>query len=312
MTFLELAEQVLSEVKKPLPVSEIWRYAENKGYSKQLSSLGKTPAATLGALLYVNARDNKHSRFSVMGSRPKKFFLKNLKYAKGDLIEEDLEVGDNEDHAVGFLEKDLHAVLIYFIYYHLNAFSKTLNHTKSTKKQYGEWVHPDVIACYFPIEDWKPEVYDLSMTIKDTPIKLMSFEIKRQLNFGNLRESFFQAVSNSSWSHEGYLVASLISDEKEFIGELARLSASFGIGVILLDVEDPDNSEILLPAKERESLDWETINKLTINSDFKDFLKRIKKDIETKEIRKEWYDKVEERDRLIKSFKNRRLNKIKV
>lgn len=312
MTFLELAEKVLTEIKKPLPVSEIWKYAEEKQYTKLLGSQGKTPSSTLGAQLYVNARDNKNSPFLVLGSRPKKFYLKALKYAKEYLIEDDFEVHDEEEYSIRYTERDLHSVLSYFIFYHMNAFSKTLDHTKSTKKQYGEWVHPDVVACYFPIEDWKPEVYDLSMAMKDTTIKLMSFEIKRQLNFGNLRESFFQAVSNSSWAHEGFLVTSAISEEKEFLEELARLSNSFGIGVILLDIEDPDNSEVILPPDEAESLDWQAINKLTINPDFGDFLKRIKKDIETKEVRKEWYDKVEDKDVLIKSFKDKKIRVLRL
>lgn len=306
MTFLELAEKVLSEVKKPLPVSEIWGYAVERQYINQLGSQGKTPSATLAAQLHVSARDNEKSPFATIGSRPKKFYLKKLKYSKEELVEEDFEVEDDIAYTVEYSERDLHAVLSYFVFYHMNAFSKTLDHQKSSKKQFGEWVHPDVVACYFPIEEWKPEVYDFSMTLKDTPIKLISFEIKRQLSFGNLRESFFQAVSNSSWAHEGYLVTSLISTEKEFIQELGRLSNSFGIGVILLDVEDPDNCEVLMDAKEEESLDWETINKLTINPDFKDFLKRVKKDIESKEIRKEWYDKVEAREALIKLFKEKR------
>jgi hypothetical protein len=305
MTFLELAERILKETKKPLSVSEIWAHATKIKLTSELGSQGKTPAATLGAQLHVSARDNENSPFATVGSRPMKFYLKKLKYSKEDLAE-DLEIEEDLTHTMGYSERDLHAVLSYFIFFHLNAFSKTLDHKKSTKKEFGEWVHPDVVACYFPIEEWKPEVYDFSMALKDTPIHLMSFEIKRQLNFSNLRESFFQAVSNSSWAHEGYLVTSVISEEKEFTDELKRLSNSFGIGVISLDIEDPDNCEVLIPARDQEYLDWETINKLAINPDFKEFLKRVKKDIESKEIRKEWYDKVESRESLIKFFKDKR------
>ncbi|MCX8069916.1 MAG: hypothetical protein N2738_05370, partial [Thermodesulfovibrionales bacterium] len=64
------------------------------------------------------------------------------------------------------------------------------------------------------------------------------------------------------------------------------------IGVIKINIEEPDSSEILFPARTKENLDWDTINKLTVNPDFRDFLKRIKTDISSKEIRKEQYDKV--------------------
>lgn len=306
MTFLELAEKVLAEVKKPLSSSEIWQYAEEKLYTNDLGSQGKTPAATLGAQLYVNARDSEKSPFLTIGSRPKKFYLRKLKYDKDLLVEEDLEAEGEVEDTMKYLERDLHPLLSYFIYYNMESYSKTLNHTKTSKKHYGEWIHPDMVACHFPIDEIKPEVYDLSVAMNESPIGLISFEIKRKLSFGNLRESFFQAVSNSSWAHESYLVTSEISTELEFLRELNRLCNSFGIGVILLDINDPDDSDVFVGAEQRDELDWDTINKLSINPDFKEFLVRVRKDVESKEIRKEWYDKVESREALIKFFKNKK------
>lgn len=305
MTFLELAERVLRETKKPMSVSEIWEYGIKVQLNAKLSSQGKTPEATLGAQLHVNARDNKNSLFATIGSRPKKFYLKSLKYDKDLLIEEDLEAKGEVDDTLKYAEKDLHPLLAYFIYYHMKAHSKTLDHKKTSKKHYGEWIHPDMVACYFSIDELKSEVYDLIRSINKSPVRFFSFEIKKKLSFGNLRESFFQAVSNSSWAHESYLVTSDISEEKEFTEELFRLCNSFGIGVILLDVNDPDDSEIIIEPDLKDAIDVDTINKLAINPDFKDFLIRVKKDVESKEIRKEWYDKVESREHLIKFFKNK-------
>ena len=58
---------------------------------------------------------------------------------------------------------------------------------------------------------------------------------------------------------------------------------------------------IKFPAKTRESLDWETINKLaTMNKDFNSFVKRIRIDLKSNEIRKEKYDKVLSDDQLEK------------
>jgi len=307
MTFLELAEQVLLEAKKPMSASEIWEYATRANWNTELSSQGKTPSATLAAQLHVSARDNSKSPFATMGSRPKRFYLKSLKYDQNQLLEDDLEVkGDIED-TLRYSERDLHRLLAYFVYYHIGAHAKTLDHTKTSKKYYGEWIHPDMVACHFPIDEIKPEVYDLILAMEESPIGLISFEIKKKLSFGNLRESFFQAVSNSSWAHESYLVTSEISTEPEFLRELSRLCNSFGIGVILLDTNDPNDSEIIVDPEHRDELDWDTVNKLAINPDFKEFLIRIKKDVESKEIRKEWYDKVESRESLIKFFKNRKV-----
>ncbi|EJC03152.1 hypothetical protein HPHPP3_0190 [Helicobacter pylori Hp P-3] len=109
--------------------------------------------------------------------------------------------------------------------------------------------------------------------------KLFSFELKVEIGFPNLKESYFQAVSNSTWANEGYLVVFKIEDE--VLGELRRLNQSFGIGVIKLESEI-SNSKILLPAKERE-IDISTLNMLIEQSpkDFEPFMEKINKQIKT-------------------------------
>ena len=178
----------------------------------------------------------------------------------------------------------------YYGHYYLKAYLKTLHHNKSGKKEFGEWVHPDMVGCYFPFADWEDEVIEVSSLMGNTAIKLFSFELKRDLDFSNLREAFFQAVSNSSWANEGYLAAAVISTNDEFLHELKRLSTSFGIGVVKINIENPDETDIIFPARTKDTLDWENINKLTMNPDFKDFLQRISIDISSREVRQEKYD----------------------
>lgn len=301
MTFIELAERVLKEEKRPLTANEIWTLATEKGYDKQLNSEGKTPWQTLYAQIYVSAKDNPKTPFAKTDSRPKKFYLKS-QATHIDLSETAVtsEPTTIKKKKFEFLEKDLHPFLTYYAYYHLRCYTKTINHSLSSKKEFGEWVHPDIVGCYFPLDDWKQEVYELSSSIGNISIRLLSFELKRELSFGNLRESFFQTVSNSSWANESYLVAAEVSDEQEFRDELSRLSTSFGIGVIRLNLEDPHSSEIIFPAKYREALDWETINKLTMNADFKEFISTVKIDITSKKIHKKEYDQVQDIETLKK------------
>lgn len=294
MTFLELAEQVLKDEKRPLTATEIWTIAETKGYDKKLNSQGKTPWATLGALIYISIKDNPKTPFAQTDSRPKRFYLKS-QATRIDLT----DLGQTiEKEKFGYLEKDLHPFLAYFAYSHLRCYTKTINHSLSPKKEFGEWVHPDIVGCYFPFGEWKNEVYDLSSSIGNTTIRLFSFELKRELSFSNLRESFFQTVSNSSWANESYLVAADISKEQEFRDELSRLSTSFGIGVIQLNIEDPNSSEIVFPATYRENLDWEAINKLAMNTDFKEFISTVKIDITSKKIHKKEYDTIYQADEI--------------
>lgn len=308
MTFIELARKIIGEEKRPLSVEEIWAIAQERGYDQLVGSKGKTPTATIGAQIYVHMRDKKDSPFIKMDTRPQRFFLKELTEYKsiGDVTYIENAKVLPISKKIDYLERDLHPLLAYYAQYYLKAYTRTIMHNKSDKKEFGEWVHPDMVGCYFPIDEWRPEVIEFSSTIGNISIKLFSFEIKRVLSFSNLRESFFQTVSNSSWANEGYLAASEISNDEDFQSELRRLSTSFGIGVIKLDRDDPDSSEILFPAKYKEYLDWDMVNKLTtMNSDFKDFIKRIKIDISSKEIRKEKYDKILSLEELTKHLNSK-------
>jgi len=172
-------------------------------------------------------------------------------------------------------------------------FTKTIFHEKSSKAGYNEWIHPDMVGFYLPLDDWRPEVIEFNQLSDNNSLRLFSFEIKKALTKANYRESYFQAVSNSSWAHEGYLVAADILQDDEFLAELERLASSFGIGIIHLDIADIDSARILYPARFRESLDWETINKLCEqNRDFEKFLQDVKIDFESKRIHRSEYDTV--------------------
>jgi len=133
-------------------------------------------------------------------------------------------------------------------------------------------------------------------------LKLFSFEMKISISFSNLREYYFQAISNSSWANEGYLVALRIADDSSLYDEMRRLNNAFGIGIIKLNPEDIDQSEILFPAKENTNVDWDTINRLAEeNTDFKDFISDITEDIKLGKVKSN-YDKIlkdEELEKLI-------------
>jgi hypothetical protein len=316
MTFLEIAEAVLKQTTEPLNQRQIWDEAVVLGFSEKVKSVGKTPWATLGARIYIDLKDNSATKFLKAGKG--RFQLANKEELSLDTVmPKNLAVTQSRDKQKTaenllnsvkqeeyYLEKHLHPFLAYFAFHKLKAYAKTLNHSKSAKTSYGEWVHPDMVSCAFPFlqEDWHIEVSSLSRSIGNAPIRLCSFELKRKLDMTNLREVFFQAVSNSSWANESYLVAAKISNDQAFLSELKRLSSSFNIGVIRLDTTDPEAGEILLPARFKENLDWDTMNKLAMNKDFKDFLARVQKDLKNNEVYKEQYDKILTKQELLKSI----------
>lgn len=176
-----------------------------------------------------------------------------------------------------FLDTDLNFKLL----------CKTIRHRECKKGKLGEcrWNYPDIVGVYFPYNKYFPyngykgEILKFLHHTGQKRHKLFSFELKKELSLSNLKESYFQAVSNSTWANEGYLVVFEEIKDK-VLGELRRLSQSFGIGVIKLESEI-SNSKILLPAKERE-IDIPTLNMLIEQSpeDFKPFMERINKQIE--------------------------------
>jgi hypothetical protein len=301
-TFLQLAEHVLGELKRPATPSEIWKYATQIGIDKKLASQGKTPSQTLYASLYLDVKDRgSESLFVVVGSKPKKWYLKSLPALRPAQIEQIKASSPPElAPAERMKEKDLHPHCVYFARTKLGAFVKTISHSKSSKGGYAEWIHPDLVGGHFAHEDWLPEVTELSSVMGLNTSKLYSFELKLKLDYSNLRESFFQAVSNSSWAHQGYLVAAEIEEGVEFRDDLARLSASFGIGIIRLDIGEPDASEIMFVARSREMLDLETVNMLADkNADFRAFLEAVHGDISTKRTIDAQYDPVPPKETLL-------------
>jgi len=304
LTFLKLAEILMIEEKRPLSPMEIWELAKIKGYDKQVGTQGKTPWQTIGALIYINIRDNPKSVFVKIKSKPTKFYLKELVSQDEITKIENKEKNLSQPAQSKLKERDLHPFLAYYAYTYMLVYTKTIYHEKSNKKSYSQWLHPDMVGVYFPIGEWTSEVLDFSKELGSTALKLYSFELKQQLDFTNLREAFFQTVSNSSWANEAYLVAAEINADEDFRNELKRLSSSFGIGIISLNIEDPDATEVLFPAKYRSELDWDNMNKLANeNPDFGDFLVRVRKDFVGNEIWKEQYDKVIEPGDLTKCIR---------
>jgi hypothetical protein len=139
----------------------------------------------------------------------------------------------------------------------------------------GHWLHPDLVAIEDLSQNWiSKEAKALNKIYKSDSIRIWAFEVKRTLSVGNARSSYFQAVSNSGWANFGYLVATSI-DEKAF-EEIEVLFGVHGIGLIKLDVEEPINSQILIPARERPKLDWNSADRLADeNPDFAKFLKAL-------------------------------------
>ncbi|WQY49737.1 hypothetical protein KVJ72_00625 [Helicobacter pylori] len=296
MTYRELGKKVLEQAEKPLSAEEIFEKACEMGLDKELSSIGKTPTATLGSQLGEHDIPNDKKQFYVTNNkkRPFHYWLKSRErefppQETPDAKEEDDEQsecsGTAKKQKNSFHERVLHPLLVKFLSEDPNfkLLCKTIRHEECKKGKGGEcmWNYPDIVGVYFPYNKYKGETLKFLHHTGQEKHKLFSFELKKELSFSNLKESYFQAVSNSTWANEGYLVVKNIKED--VLDELRRLNQSFGIGVIKLESEI-SNSKILLPAKEAKEreIDIPTLNMLVKQSpkDFKPFIEKINKQIE--------------------------------
>lgn len=302
---LDLAEEVLKKASVPLSYMEIWEAAKAGGLPDRMGLRGRTPWNTISSALSADVKKSS-SLFCVISERPQRFFLKAR---EGELAPEIIEklrvqefVEDEESPpsaAPRFREEVLHPLLAHFVYDsrafwgERQIYTKTINHTKSARGL-NEWLHPDMVGVYLPFGDLNQRVINFNKKIgQDSLARFYSFELKRELTKRNYRESYFQAVSNSSWANEGYLVAADISEDEALQRELERLVNAFGIGVICLYPSDFYASEVLFPSKTRPFLDWDTFNKLhEANEDFSGFIENVKRDFDGSAIYPEYYDEI--------------------
>ena len=188
-------------------------------------------------------------------------------------------------------EHALYPILQDFLSSELNVGSMRIDEHKSSNRRGingNKWLYPDLAGMEDLTRDWKSEVR-LCISQTGAPrAKLWSLEVKRLLNRANVREAYFQAVSNSSWANVGYLVTAEV-EGTDTVGELRMLYALHGIGVIQLDVANPAESQILIPARERPAVDWSTCNRLfDENEDFKIYIKRVRQFHQTGDRPAEW------------------------
>lgn len=308
MTFVKLIEETLKKANIPLSVEEIWEKAKEYGFADEVKSRGKTPERTIGAKLYVDIK-NGNSIFYQVSKRPAKFFLTTLKFNNDE--NKNLIISESKKK---FKERDLHPLLSSFVYSdsHFKCYTKTIFHEKSSRGSRGknEWLHPDIVGVYFPYKDYDPTTISFQDAFRGSNLKVFSFEIKIKVDFSNFREYYFQAVSNSSWANEGYLVATDFEDRAELIEELLRLNNAFGIGIIKLNTDNIEQSEILIPSKKNETIDWETVDRLIeANDDFRHFIISINDVVksDSKIVHGEVFDKIKSEQDIIKYIKEKQI-----
>ena len=306
---IEVAKELLELKKEALNPIKMYHIANEMGLTKELNLNGKTPWQSFAARIYMDIKENPNSIFEVVATKPMLIKLKNQDVNLKIQTQNEIKEPKNS-----YSERDLHPLLTRFVFANdsFKAYTKTIYHESSikTKKGMDKWLYPDIVGVSFEYKDYQKELNKFIGKFSSLPIKIYAFEMKKHLSVSSFREYYFQAVSNSSWANEGYLVALDIDEsDEELMDLIKRLSYSFGIGVISLNSQNVDESVILARAEFRENLDYSVMNELSMkNPDFKKFLESVEEFNIEKEYRsKSEFDEVLDNDKLDNYLINKKI-----
>lgn len=190
-TYLDFAQDVLESASKPMTFQEIWESGKTSGFDSKLTITGKTPWHSLGVRLFVDVRENSNSIFIKVGRDPARFFLMSRKHEINldDIYEDSRPTTSPEikkEAGINFHERKLHPVLAYFAYTNTSfnrgkqVYTKTIFHERSKHTSLSEWVHPDMVGFYSPIDDWNDKLLEFNKATEKSAIRLYSFEFKKR------------------------------------------------------------------------------------------------------------------------------------
>ena len=298
MTYYDAAKIILEQSDVPMRLDAIWEKAVTLGYDKKIAEaangkMSKTPISSLGAKIYTDIKYNPDTTIFVKVGRGQFFLKSKINNSNESLINEINNLSEEEDTEEiienttankKILEEDLHIPLTKYLY-SMKIYSKTINANATNINLKGKmkWGTPDIVAVTF--KDYiNKSVLELFNHINLPTTEIYAYELKLKLTLGSLTEYYFQALSNSGWANEAWLVAMEIDENDiDLMEEIKRLNQSFGVGIIKLNYDNPEDSDILFSAKKRNYLDIDTMHKLCYNKEFQDFINDVNEILEAKD-----------------------------
>jgi uncharacterized protein len=269
-------------------------YPTEVASKKAASSFIKTDAQMLYQLVAEIGSNRpqweaKHSQLrTTEGDRPRLYYWTEKSEAdEVEAVESQREALTSSTHPPKLREHDLYPLLVTFLETEQSVQAKRIDEKKSSNTSGAggnRWLFPDVVGVEDLTAGLNSEVKAAIRESRARRIRLWSFEVKILINRSNARETYFQAVSNSSWANFGYLVAAdIVGDDT--LKEIRILYAMHGIGLIKLDAENPSESQILIPARERTDVEWEMCSRLANeNKDFKAIMTQVRKFFQTGDL----------------------------
>lgn len=242
----------------------------------------------------------KYTSIRTSETRPRKFYFTH-RSEETEAHETELTVDDmvsERNPLAAFSEHDLYPLLGDYIFQELNCVSMRVDESKSSNskgKRGNHWLFPDIVGMIDLSSGWHSGVNEMASSLAADRVHLVSIEVKKTVNRSNVREVLFQTVSNSTWANYAYLAAANL--ESKANDELQLLCLAHGVGFILLNSNDPSESQVLIPARYNDKVNYNSFNRLVQeNKDAQEFADNVDTFIKTRKLRTRDWDLVPKRE----------------
>ena len=285
-TIIQATEDFLKKANKPKTVKEIY-----EGIKNDIGEHSGDPYYTLSGILSQNLKKSTSKLFVVNYDIPRTIWLKDR---KDELKSLGIHIKDEDNESIDATnvsdineieyEKDMYPIIVDLLQED-SIYAKRINEklTEKGKKGLNKWINPDIVGVKYFFEEHNDDVNELMINNASPIFELYSYEVKKEITLGNIKECYFQAVSNSSWANYGYLVCDKFDEGNEdLITEIERLVGSYGIGLIIIEGKKIKKK---FTAKYKVKLDYPTIENLYgKNEDFRAFIEKVNDSVKTRRV----------------------------
>ncbi len=197
---IEIVQSVLEAIKEPIKVTEIYDKAKELFEKGEITNMfdygGETPHQSVRSLIYTALNKGEELPFFKVQEKPTLIALKGAAKEPGLNIEKPGVSSTKIAHNKIMHERDLHPFLTYMAFgnENLKCYTKTIFHEESLKSQKGmdRWLYPDMVGVRFLHAELSNEnLIAFSKKFDTLPVKLVSFELKKEISVNNCRECYF-------------------------------------------------------------------------------------------------------------------------
>ncbi len=192
---IEIVQSVLEAIKEPIKVTEIYDKAKELFSEGKIENMfdcgGETPHQSVSSYIYTALNKGEELPFKKAQEKPVLIALKSA--AKEPVLnaQKSSIPGVKIAH-----ERDLHPFLTYMAINNenLKCYTKTIFHEESLKSSKGmdRWLYPDMVGVRFLHAEWSNEnLIAFSKKFDTLPVKLVSFELKKEISVHDCRECYF-------------------------------------------------------------------------------------------------------------------------